>query len=101
MRRIAMGVIMPGTRLLGMLGRQSLVFMLAFGMVMHVAYGQWGMLGTNLIVNGAAESGQAGTTTTAVTAIPGWTRTGNTNVLGYGTTGLLDTTSPSPKDRGF
>src|SRR5580658_5432221 len=36
-----------------------------------------GILGNNLVVNGNAETGPAGTATTEVTSIPGWTGTAN------------------------
>lgn len=61
-----------------------------------------GILGTNLIVNGNAETGTASNAvSTLVNSIPGWTRSGNVNVLSYGITKYLLTTSPSPPDRGF
>jgi uncharacterized protein (TIGR03437 family) len=60
------------------------------------------ILGTNLIVNGDAESGTASASVSKLVAsIPGWTRSGNVNVLSYGITNYLLTTSPSPPDRGF
>lgn len=59
------------------------------------------ILGTNLIVNGNAEAGPAGTSTTQASTIPGWTVTGKANVLPYGLTGYLLTTSPAPPDHGF
>ena len=60
------------------------------------------VLGTNLIVNGDAESGTASkSVSTLVPSIPGWTRAGNVNVLSYGITNYLLTTNPSPPDRGF
>jgi uncharacterized protein (TIGR03437 family) len=72
--------------------------------VVPVAHAQTSIFGTNLIVNGGAESGNAGTSiSNVVPTIPGWTKgTGGTvNVLSYGITGYLLTTSPSPPDRGF
>ena len=62
---------------------------------------QSSILNTNLIVNGNAESGSAGTPTTLVASIPGWTRTGNANVLAYSLTGYLLLTNPAPPDHGF
>lgn len=61
----------------------------------QMAYGQ-GILGSNLIVNGNAEMGPAGTATTTVTSIPGWTVTGEANVLPYGLTGYVLLTDPTP-----
>src|SRR5580704_4825172 len=59
-------------------------------------------LNTNLIVNGDAESGPAGTPTSAASSIPGWTRaTGNVNVLPYGLAGYVLLTDPAPHDHGF
>jgi uncharacterized protein (TIGR03437 family) len=64
-------------------------------------YGQ-GILGSNLIVNGNAEAGSAGTATTPVASIPGWTlTTRNVNVLPYGLAGHLLLTDPAPPDHGF
>ena len=61
-----------------------------------------GILGTNLIVNGNAEAGPAGTSIANITgSIPGWARTENANVLPYNVTGLLLTTDPAPPDHGF
>jgi uncharacterized protein (TIGR03437 family) len=67
----------------------------------HMAHAQ-GILGTNLIVNGNAELGTAGTATTAVTSIPGWTKSsGSANVLPYTITGFLVQGNPAPLDHGF
>jgi len=61
-----------------------------------------GILGSNLIVNGNAESGSAGTATTAAASIPGWTlTTRNINVLPYGLAGHVLLTDPTPPDHGF
>jgi uncharacterized protein (TIGR03437 family) len=61
-----------------------------------------GILGSNLILNGDAESGAAGTTTAAVASIPNWTRaTGNANVLPYTIVGYLVSTDPAPPTHGF
>src|ERR1035441_1224617 len=61
-----------------------------------------GVLDRNLIVNGDAASGPAGTSIANITgSIPGWARTGNANVLPYNVTGLLLTTDPAPPDHGF
>lgn len=59
------------------------------------------ILGTNLIVNGNAEAGPAGAPTKLPTSIPGWTRTGNANVLPYGLPGYLLLSDPAPPDHGF
>lgn len=46
---------------------------------------QQSILGSNVIVNGNAEAGPAGTgLTTIVESIPGWTSTGGANVLPFG-----------------
>lgn len=55
----------------------------------------------NLIVNGNAESGPAGTGPSDVVTIPGWTRTGNATVLPYGLTGYVLTSDPAPPDHLF
>jgi uncharacterized protein (TIGR03437 family) len=60
-----------------------------------------GILGTNLIANGNAEAGPAGTATTLVASIPSWTITGKANVLAYGQSGQLLLTNPAPPDHGF
>ena len=72
-------------------------FLLAAAQTVHAQ----GIFGTNLIVNGNAEAGAAGTAATPVASIPGWTRTGNTNVLPYTITGYLLLTDPAPPDHGF
>jgi uncharacterized protein (TIGR03437 family) len=60
------------------------------------------LLGTNLIVNGGAETGSAGTgLANVVSTIPGWTRTGNANVLPYDLTGLVRLNNPAPPDHSF
>ena len=66
----------------------------------HVIHAQ-GILGSNLIVNGNAETGAAGTPTAPVTTIPGWTVTGKPTLLPYGLTGYLLVTEPAPPDHGF
>jgi uncharacterized protein (TIGR03437 family) len=60
-----------------------------------------GIFGNNLIVNGNAETGAAGTPTVAAASIPGWTPTGKANLLPYGVTGYLLVTDPAPVDHGF
>ena len=62
-----------------------------------------GVLGHNLILNGDAETGPAvASVATTVASIPGWTRTGNLNVLSYNTpTSLQTATTPAPPDHGF
>ena len=59
------------------------------------------ILGSNLVVNGGAEDGSAGTPSALVAAIPGWTRTGSVNVLPYDLTGQLLLSNPAPMDHGF
>jgi uncharacterized protein (TIGR03437 family) len=68
----------------------------------QASHAQSGILGTNLIVNGDAEQGPAGTSVSdVVTSIPGWTRTaGNVNVLPYSLT-YLTGADPAPQDHGF
>jgi hypothetical protein len=71
-----------------------LAVLLAAAQMVHA---QSSILGTNLIVNGNAEAGPAGTgVNDIVTSIPGWTRAGNINVLSYGLTGLVLLTDPAP-----
>lgn len=66
------------------------------------AHAQQSILGVNLIVNGDAEAGSAGTDLqNVVTSIPGWTSGGHPNVLPYGLTGLVQLTSPAPPTHGF
>jgi len=61
-----------------------------------------GIFGNNLIVNGNAEAGPAGTVTSAAASIPGWTRAvGSANVLPYTIAGYLVSTDPAPPDHGF
>jgi hypothetical protein len=66
----------------------------------QIAYAQ-SILGTNLIVNGNAESGSAGTGIANQVTIPGWTVSGKITVLPYGLTNYMLTTDPAPPDRGF
>jgi uncharacterized protein (TIGR03437 family) len=68
----------------------------------QILQAQQSILGTNLIVNGDAEAGSAGTGLgNVVASIPGWTGTGHPNVLPYGLTGLVLLTSPAPPTHGF
>ena len=76
------------------------LFLFAFITFRHAASAQ-SILGNNLIVNGDAEKGPAGTVTTLATSIPGWTVNGTVNVLPYNLTGLLQSTDPAPADHGF
>jgi uncharacterized protein (TIGR03437 family) len=65
-------------------------------------WAQSSILNTNLIVNGNAEAGPASPDgTTTVSSIPGWTRTGNADVLPYDLTGLVLLSDPAPPDHGF
>lgn len=75
-------------------------FCAALLLMTELLHGQ-GILGTNLIVNGDAEAGPAGTSSTTVASIPGWTRNGKTNVLPYNLTGYLLLSNPAPPDHGF
>ncbi|HTS66353.1 MAG TPA: hypothetical protein VMH28_30225 [Candidatus Acidoferrales bacterium] len=60
------------------------------------------ILGPNLIVNGGAEAGPAGTgITNIVGSVPGWTRTGNATVLPYDLTGYVLLSDPAPQDHAF
>jgi uncharacterized protein (TIGR03437 family) len=69
---------------------------------MPAAEAQQSILGSNLVVNGGAEAGPAGTGFASIVAsVPGWTRTGNANVLSYDITGLLLSTQPAPPDHAF
>jgi uncharacterized protein (TIGR03437 family) len=65
------------------------------------AHAQSSVFNTNLIVNGNAETGSAGTGIANVVPIPGWTRTGNVTVLPYNLTGYLLLSDPVPPDHGF
>ena len=68
----------------------------------QAGYAQQSILGSNLIVNGSAETGTAGTGPTSTVTIPGWTRgTGNVVVLPYGLNGHLLPSSPAPPDHMF
>ncbi len=61
-----------------------------------------GILGTNLIVNGDAETGTAANAINSpVTSIPGWTRTGSVNVIPYDLSGLILLKNPAPQSHGF
>jgi uncharacterized protein (TIGR03437 family) len=64
---------------------------------------QQNLMGTNLVVNGGAESGPASADGKAVVAaIPGWTpATGSINVLPYDLTGYVLLKDPAPPDHGF
>jgi uncharacterized protein (TIGR03437 family) len=59
------------------------------------------VLGGNLIVNGGAETGSAGTLATVITTVPGWTISKGANVLAYNVTGNLQSTDPTPPDHSF
>jgi uncharacterized protein (TIGR03437 family) len=95
-------------------GRQSRLI-LGAGLVLcwsAAAWAQPSILNTNLIVNGNAEAGPAGTgVVTPVSSIPGWTVvSGKPTVLPYNYTttapqqptyGFPQLTSPAPPDHGF
>jgi uncharacterized protein (TIGR03437 family) len=70
-------------------------------LAVQTVHAQSSILDTNLIVNGGAEAGPAGTTTTVPASIPGWTAAGRVNVLPYGLTGHLLLTDPRPQYPGF
>jgi hypothetical protein len=60
-----------------------------------------GLFGTNLILNGDAESGSGSASGNDVlTNIPGWTPTGNFTVVQYGAPSFPSATSPGPLARG-
>jgi hypothetical protein len=59
------------------------------------------VLGSNLVVNGDAESGPGSTDGSVVSSIPGFTTTGAFTVVQYGAAGgYPDSTSPGPANRG-
>ncbi|HEY6344342.1 MAG TPA: hypothetical protein VIY49_22850 [Bryobacteraceae bacterium] len=81
--------------------KTSILFAAVFSAATSI-YAQSSILGTNLIVNGNAESGPAASSfSTLVSTIPGWTVTGSINVLPYNLTGQLQLTDPAPPDHGF
>jgi hypothetical protein len=56
---------------------------------------------TNLIINGDAELGSAGTNAYEVVPVPGWTTTGNFSVYQYDSDNIFPAfTSPGPVSRG-
>lgn len=57
-----------------------------------------GAFGTNLIINGDAESGIGGGG--EVVSVPGWTTTGGFTVIKYGNPNWLPTNCPGPANRG-
>lgn len=58
------------------------------------------VLNTNLITNGGAEAGPNATPPTFALYVPGWATTSGVSVAPYGGTGWIQTTNPSPADRG-
>ena len=67
-----------------------------------LARAQQTLFGTNLIVNGGADAGLPGASLSSIAAtVPGWTRTGNANVLAYDLPGLLQSSGPAPPDHSF
>jgi hypothetical protein len=67
-----------------------------------MAPAQQSLFGTNLIVNGGADAGLPGASLSSIAAtVPGWTRTGNANVLAYNLPGLLQSNGPAPPDHSF
>jgi uncharacterized protein (TIGR03437 family) len=92
--------------------RRVLTGALALLIYVTPSQAQQSILNTNLVVNGNAEAGSAGTgVTTAVASIPGWTVTsGKPTVLPYNLTstaaaqpthGYEQLTDPAPQDHGF
>jgi len=81
------------------------LFLCAAAVISTVQIGRpQGILGSNLIVNGNAEAGLAGTPSTVAASIPGWTVvSGKPNVLAYGQTGgyYPSLADPAPADHGF
>ena len=69
----------------------------ALGLAAPAAHAQFG---SNLVVNGDAETG-AGSADGSVVAVPGWTTSGNFTVVQYGASGGFPAaTDPGPADRG-
>ncbi|MGD0461383.1 MAG: hypothetical protein ABSB74_02735 [Tepidisphaeraceae bacterium] len=56
--------------------------------------------GTNLLVNGDAESGIGSATGNDLEPIPGWSASGNITVVQYGAPGLLSLADPGPTNPG-
>jgi uncharacterized protein (TIGR03437 family) len=77
-------------------------FALGFLVAAQMIHAQSSVLNTNLIVNGNAEAGPAASSfSSLVSSVPGWTATGNVNVLPYNLTGYIQLTDPAPPDHGF
>jgi hypothetical protein len=80
------------------------VFAFALSLLTQIGNAQSSILNTNLIVNGDAEAGSAGTTVAGmVSSIPSWQRsaTGVTNVVPYTLTGYIRATDPGSPTRAF
>jgi len=58
------------------------------------------VLGTNLVVNGNAESGPGVPHTATALYVPGWSTADGASVAPYGGTAWIQTTDPGPADRG-
>lgn len=58
------------------------------------------ILGTNLIVNGNAETGPSASKDSVVVPPSGWKVNGSFTTIKYGASGVLATTDPGPDDRG-
>ena len=77
-------------------------FALGFLIAAQMIHAQSSVLNTNLIVNGNAEAGPAASSfSSLVSSFPGWTATGNVNVLPYNLAGYIQLTDPAPPDHGF
>jgi len=69
-------------------------FALGFLVAAQMIHAQSSILNTNLIVNGNAEAGPAASSfPSLVSSFPGWTATGNVNVLPYNLTGYIQLTT--------
>jgi uncharacterized protein (TIGR03437 family) len=83
------------------LGRHFVLLIAGITIAAQASYAQ-SIFGSNLIVNGGAETGTAATDPTKTVPIPGWTSgTGNVVVLPYGVSGFLLGSSPAPPDHMF
>lgn len=78
----------------------SVISFLIAGSVLAVPASAQTTFGTNLIVNGGAESGPGGSYSTPAASVPGWTRTGGADVYGYVTGNALAATDIVPVNAG-
>ncbi len=80
-----------------LLSMPVLLGLAALGLTAPAAHAQFG---SNLVVNGNAETG-AGSTDGSVVPVPGWTTSGNFTVVQYGASGGFPAaTDPGPANRG-